>query len=170
MSGHGLAIAIAVVLVGVTVALAVYASRQLGGTGDHYVAGGRLRGWQNGIALAGDQISAGSFLGITGAVALTGFSGFYLAAGLPAAYLLILLLVAEPLRNLVARRHDRRHLHPDLQGVGAARARSRADADQHLEDPGGTLSARCCTPGIPSATRRSSPCTWERPVRWRTSH
>lgn len=52
MSGHGLAIVIAVVLVGVTVALAVYASRQLGGTGD--------------------QISAGSFLGITGAVALTG--------------------------------------------------------------------------------------------------
>jgi SSS family solute:Na+ symporter/cation/acetate symporter len=100
MSGHGLAIVIAVVLVGVTVALAVYASRQLGGTGDHYVAGGRLKGWQNGIALAGDQISAGSFLGITGAVALTGFSGFYLAAGLPAAYLLILLLVAEPLRNL----------------------------------------------------------------------
>jgi cation/acetate symporter len=100
MSGHGLAIAIAVVLVGVTVALAVYASRQLGDTDDHYRAGGRLRGWQNGIALAGDQISAGSFLGITGAVALTGFSGFYLAAGLPAAYLLILLLVAEPLRNL----------------------------------------------------------------------
>jgi SSS family transporter len=100
MSGHGLAVAIAVVLVGITVALAVYASRQLGGTGDHYVAGGKLKGWQNGIALAGDQISAGSFLGITGAVALTGFSGFYLAAGLPAAYLLILLLIAEPLRNL----------------------------------------------------------------------
>jgi SSS family transporter len=100
MSGHGLAIVIAVVLVGVTVALAVYASRQLGSTGDHYAAGGKLKGWQNGIALAGDQISAGSFLGITGAVALTGFSGFYLAAGLPAAYLLILLLVAEPLRNL----------------------------------------------------------------------
>jgi cation/acetate symporter len=100
MSGHGLAIAIALALVAVTIALAVYASRQLGGTGDHYVAGGRLSGWQNGIALAGDQISAGSFLGITGAVALTGFSGFYLAAGLPAAYLLILLLVAEPLRNL----------------------------------------------------------------------
>jgi SSS family transporter len=100
MSGHGWAIAIAVLLVVVTLALAVYASRQLGGTSDHYVAGGRLRGWQNGLALAGDQISAGSFLGITGAIALTGFTGFYLAAGLPAAYLLILLLVAEPLRNL----------------------------------------------------------------------
>ena len=100
MSGHGLAITIAVVLVAITIALAVYASRQLSGTSDHYVAGGRLRGWQNGLALAGDQISAGSFLGITGAVALTGFTGFYLAAGLPAAYLLILLLVAEPLRNL----------------------------------------------------------------------
>jgi SSS family transporter len=100
MSGRGLAIAIAVALVAVTVALAIYASRQLAGTGDHYVAGGRLRGWQNGIALAGDQISAGSFLGITGAIALTGFSGMYLTVGLPAAYLLILLLVAEPLRNL----------------------------------------------------------------------
>jgi SSS family solute:Na+ symporter/cation/acetate symporter len=100
MSHHALAVVIAVVLVAITIALAVYASRQLGDTGDHYVAGGRLKGWQNGIALAGDQISAGSFLGITGAVALTGFSGFYLAAGLPAAYLLILLLIAEPLRNL----------------------------------------------------------------------
>ena len=70
MSGHALAIAIAVVLVAITVVLAAYARRQLRGTTDHYVAGGRLRGWQNGLALAGDQISAGSFLGITGAVAL----------------------------------------------------------------------------------------------------
>jgi SSS family transporter len=100
MSGRALAIVIAVVLVAITVGIAVYASRQLADTQDHYVAGGRLRGWQNGLALAGDQISAGSFLGIIGAVALTGFTGFYLAAGLPAAYLLILLLVAEPLRNL----------------------------------------------------------------------
>ena len=54
----------------------------------------------NGLALAGDQISAASFLGITGAIALTGFNGFYLVVGLPIAYVLVLLLVAEPLRNL----------------------------------------------------------------------
>ncbi len=100
MSGRALAIAVAVALVAITVLIAIYASRLLGGTDDHYVAGARLNGWQNALALAGDQISAGSFLGITGAVALTGFTGFYLAAGLPAAYLLILMLVAEPLRNL----------------------------------------------------------------------
>jgi SSS family solute:Na+ symporter/cation/acetate symporter len=100
MSGRVLAITVAMVLVAITIGIAVYASRQLGSTADHYVAGGRLKAWQNALALAGDQISAGSFLGITGAVALTGFTGFYLAAGMPAAYLLILLLVAEPLRNL----------------------------------------------------------------------
>ncbi len=100
MSGRALAITVAMVLVAITVVIAVYAARQLGSTSDHYVAGGRLKAWQNALALTGDQISAGSFLGITGAVALTGFTGFYLAAGLPAAYLLILLLVAEPLRNL----------------------------------------------------------------------
>ena len=69
-------------------------------TGDHYVAGRRIGGLANGLALAGDQISAASFLGITGAIALTGFNGFYLAVGLPIAYVLVLLLVAEPLRNL----------------------------------------------------------------------
>jgi cation/acetate symporter len=100
VSGRALAITVATVLVAITVVIAVYAARQLDSTSDHYVAGGRLKAWQNALALAGDQISAGSFLGITGAVALTGFTGFYLAAGLPAAYLLILLLVAEPLRNL----------------------------------------------------------------------
>ena len=69
-------------------------------TGDHYVAGRRIGGFGNGLALAGDQISAASFLGITGAIALTGFNGFWLAVGLPIAYVLVLLLVAEPLRNL----------------------------------------------------------------------
>jgi cation/acetate symporter len=100
MSGRSLGIIVASALVVITVLIAVYASRRLASTDDHYVAGGQLSGWQNGLALAGDQISAGSFLGITGAIALTGFAGLYLTVGLPAAYLLILLLVAEPLRRL----------------------------------------------------------------------
>src|SRR5437879_6626112 len=83
-----------------TLGLAALAARHNSDTGDHYVAGQRVSGLQNGLALAGEQISAASLLGITGAVALTGFSGFYLAIGLPTAYLLVLLIIAEPLRNL----------------------------------------------------------------------
>ncbi len=43
-----------------------------------YTAGGGLTGWQNGLAIAGDYMSAASFLGIAGAIALTGFDGFFL--------------------------------------------------------------------------------------------
>jgi SSS family solute:Na+ symporter/cation/acetate symporter len=52
------------------------------------------------VAIAGDFISAATFLGTTGAIALTGFNGFYLAVYIPVAYLAAMLLVAEPLRNL----------------------------------------------------------------------
>ncbi|EID79953.1 MULTISPECIES: solute symporter family protein [Rhodococcus] len=83
-----------------TLGLAALAARRNSDTGDHYVAGQRVSGLQNGLALAGEQLSAASLLGITGAVALTGFSGFYLAIGIPTAFLLVLLVVAEPLRNL----------------------------------------------------------------------
>ncbi|RYE38940.1 MAG: cation acetate symporter [Hyphomicrobiales bacterium] len=83
-----------------TLGLAALAARRNSDTGDHYVAGQRVSGLQNGLALAGEQLSAASLLGITGAVAMTGFSGFYLAIGIPTAFLLVLLVVAEPLRNL----------------------------------------------------------------------
>ena len=83
-----------------TLGITAYAKRANRDTGDHYVAGRRIGGVVNGLALAGDQISAASFLGVVGAVALGGFNGFYLAIGIPFAYLLALLVVAEPLRNL----------------------------------------------------------------------
>ncbi|QFU89005.1 cation acetate symporter [Amycolatopsis sp. YIM 10] len=95
-----LAVLVVAAIVAVTLGLTSYAARRNKSTDDHYVAGGRVSGWQNGLALAGDQLSAASFLGITGAVALTGFNGFYLALGIPIAYLLVLLVIAEPLRNL----------------------------------------------------------------------
>ncbi len=87
-------------LIASTLAITAYASRVNKDAGDHYVAGRRIGGVVNGFALAGDQISAASFLGVVGAVALGGFNGFYLAIGIPVAYLLTLLLIAEPLRNL----------------------------------------------------------------------
>ena len=67
---------------------------------DFYTAGGGLKGWQNGLAIGGDYLSAASFLGIAGAVALTGFDGFYFSLGYLVAYLVVLYIVAEPLRNL----------------------------------------------------------------------
>ncbi|GAB3499755.1 solute symporter family protein [Amycolatopsis cihanbeyliensis] len=94
------AVLIVVALIAVTLVLTSYASRRNNNADDHYVASSRIGGWQNGLALAGDQLSAAALLGITGAVALGGFDGFYLAVGVPAAYLLMLLVIAEPLRNL----------------------------------------------------------------------
>jgi SSS family solute:Na+ symporter/cation/acetate symporter len=100
LAAQTLPLAIVGALVLATLGLTAVAHRINKDTGDHYVAGRRIGGLANGLALAGDQISAASFLGITGAIALMGFNGFYLAVGLPIAYVLVLLLVAEPLRNL----------------------------------------------------------------------
>ena len=89
-----------VLIIGVTLVITYWASKRNVDTSHHYVAGGEIKGWQNGLAIAGDYLSAASFLGIAGAIALTGFAGFYLSIGFLVAYLVVLLLVAEPLRNL----------------------------------------------------------------------
>lgn len=94
------AVVVAGSIVAATLVLAFLAARRTADAGDHYVAGQRVGGLGNGLALAGEQISSASLLGITGAVALTGFAGFYLAIGIPTAFLLVLLVVAAPLRNL----------------------------------------------------------------------
>ncbi|MED0672598.1 cation acetate symporter [Aneurinibacillus aneurinilyticus] len=67
---------------------------------EFYTAGGGLTAWQNGLAVAGDFMSAASFLGITGAIALIGFDRFYMSIGNLVAFLFLLYLVSEPLRNL----------------------------------------------------------------------
>ena len=56
-------------------------------------------GWQNGVAVAGDYMSAASFLGIAGLIAFFGYDGFMYSVGWLVAYLTVLLVVAEPLRN-----------------------------------------------------------------------
>jgi cation/acetate symporter len=100
MSDQVIAIVFFVAIIALTLGITAWASRQNTGTDSHYVAGGQIKGWQNGLAISGDYLSAASFLGIAGAIALTGFSGFYLSIGFLVAYLVVLLLVAEPLRNL----------------------------------------------------------------------
>lgn len=83
-----------------TLVITYIAAKQTKSTGDFYTAGGGLTGWQNGLAIAGDYLSAASFLGIAGMIALQGFDGFFYSIGFLIAYLVVLLLVAEPLRNL----------------------------------------------------------------------
>ncbi|PLS01161.1 solute symporter family protein [Neobacillus cucumis] len=87
-------------IVFVTLIVTYYASKKTKNANEFYTAGGGLTGWQNGMAIAGDYMSAASFLGIAGAVALTGFDGFFYSIGFLVAYLVVLYLVAEPLRNL----------------------------------------------------------------------
>ena len=70
-------------------------------TADHFYAAGRsISGFQNGLALAGDYMSAASFLGIAGLVALSGFDGLIYSIGFLVGWPIVLFLIAEPLRNL----------------------------------------------------------------------
>jgi cation/acetate symporter len=100
MSDQVISIIFFIAIIALTLGITAWASRQNTGTDSHYVAGGQIKGWQNGLAISGDYLSAASFLGIAGAIALGGFSGFYLSIGFLVAYLVVLLLVAEPLRNM----------------------------------------------------------------------
>ena len=88
------------VIVGITLYITYWASKRTSTASDFYTAGGGLKGWQNGLAIAGDYLSAASFLGIAGCVALFGFDGFFFSIGYLVAYLVVLYIVAEPLRNL----------------------------------------------------------------------
>lgn len=88
------------VIVGITLYITYWASKRTSTASDFYTAGGGLKGWQNGLAIAGDYLSAASFLGIAGSVALFGYDGFFFSVGYLVAYLVVLYIVAEPLRNL----------------------------------------------------------------------
>jgi cation/acetate symporter len=82
-----------------TLGLVLYAGRQSRKASDFYNAGGSLNGFQNGLAISADYMSAASFLGIAGLISLYGFDGFFHSVGFLVAWLLALLLIAEPLRN-----------------------------------------------------------------------
>ena len=86
-------------VVALTVGITFWASRQNSGTADYYAGGRNFSGFQNGLAIGGDYMSAASFLGISGAIALSGYDGFLYSIGFLVAWLVALLLVAEMLRN-----------------------------------------------------------------------
>ncbi|MDH6285168.1 cation acetate symporter [Rhodococcus sp. NM-2] len=92
-------IAIFVAFVVITMTIVIRASRTTKKASDFYTGGGQFSGPQNGFAIAGDYLSAASFLGIAGAIAVYGYDGFLYSVGFLVAWLVALLLVAELLRN-----------------------------------------------------------------------
>ncbi|NUR72231.1 MAG: cation acetate symporter [Hamadaea sp.] len=94
-----LTIVLFVVLVAVTLVITIWASRQTRTATDFYAGGRSFSAFQNGMAIGGDYMSAASFLGIAGIIALSGYDGFLYSIGFLVAWLVALLLVAEFLRN-----------------------------------------------------------------------
>lgn len=86
-------------VVALTLGITIWASRQTKTAADYYAGGRSFSGVQNGLAIGGDYMSAASFLGISGAIALNGYDGFLYSIGFLVAWLVALLLVAEMLRN-----------------------------------------------------------------------
>lgn len=95
-----LAIGMFFLFVGFTLYITYWAARKTNTTSEFYAAGRSISGFQNGLALAGDYMSAASFLGIAGMVATKGFDGLIYSIGFLVGWPLIMFLIAEPLRNL----------------------------------------------------------------------
>ena len=94
------AVAMFMIFVVATLGITYWAARRMTSRKDFYSAGGNITGFQNGLAIAGDYMSAASFLGISGLVYLSGFDGLIYSIGFLIGWPIILLLIAEPLRNL----------------------------------------------------------------------
>ena len=88
-----------IAFVAVTLVITYFSARKATGSAAYFAAGRSITGWQNGLAVAGDYMSAASFLGISGIICLKGYDGFMYSVGFLVAYLTVLFLVAEPLRN-----------------------------------------------------------------------
>jgi len=89
-----------VLFIGITLGITYWAARRTRTTEHFYVAGRTISPGQNGFALAGDYMSAASFLGIAGLVSTTGFDGLIYSTGWLVGWPVVLFLIAEPLRNL----------------------------------------------------------------------
>ncbi len=88
------------VFIAISLGITYVAARRTRTAEQFYAAGRRVTGFQNGLALAGDYMSAASFLGIAGLVALSGFDGLIYSIGFLVGWPVVMFLIAEPLRNL----------------------------------------------------------------------
>ena len=94
------AVTMFLIFVVATLGITYWAAKRTRTASDYYVAGGGITGFQNGLAIAGDYMSAASFLGISGLVYLSGYDGLIYSIGFLIGWPLILFLIAERLRNL----------------------------------------------------------------------
>ena len=88
------------IFVGATLAITYWAAKRTKTAKDYYAAGGSITGFQNGLAIAGDYMSAASFLGISALVFTSGYDGLIYSIGFLVGWPVILFLLAERLRNL----------------------------------------------------------------------
>ena len=95
-----IAIIFFIIFIVLSLGITVWAARRTRNTEQFYTAGRSVTALQNGLALAGDYMSAASFLGIAGLVALSGFDGLIYSVGWLVGWPIVLFLIAEPLRNL----------------------------------------------------------------------
>jgi cation/acetate symporter len=86
--------------IAITLGIVFWAAKRTTTTSDYYAASGAITGTQNGWAMAGDFMSAASFLGVTGLISMFGWDGMVYAIGTSFAYITVLLIVAEPCRNI----------------------------------------------------------------------
>ncbi|HTG81871.1 MAG TPA: cation acetate symporter [Geobacteraceae bacterium] len=98
-ANKAITISMFLVIVGITLCVVVWSAKRTKTAADFYAAGGGITGTQNGWAIAGDYMSAASFLGISGMISLYGYDGFMYSVGWLVAYITVLLIVAEPCRN-----------------------------------------------------------------------
>ncbi len=94
------AIIMFLIFVGFTLYITYWASKKTRSRSDYYTAGGKITGFQNGMAIAGDFMSAASFLGISALVYTSGYDGLIYSIGFLIGWPIILFLIAERLRNL----------------------------------------------------------------------
>ena len=87
-------------IIAATMFITFWASKRVKSTADFYAAGNSISGLQNGWAIAGDYLSAASFLGIAGLISLYGYDGFMYSVGFLMGYIAVLLVIAEPCRNI----------------------------------------------------------------------
>jgi cation/acetate symporter len=87
-------------IIALTMYVTYIAAKKVKTSADFYAAGGGVSGMQNGWAIAGDYLSAASFLGIAGLISLYGYDGFMYSVGWLVAYVTVLLVIAEPCRNI----------------------------------------------------------------------
>lgn len=99
-SAQSTAVPLFIAVVVATLAITAWASRRSKSLSDFYAAGGTIKGWQNGVAIAGDALSAGAFLGLTALVYAGGFDGLVYAVGYTVGFPIVVFLLAERLRAL----------------------------------------------------------------------